>query len=44
MRRLETLVLAPESARAPTDPAVGVFWRVDRVLVVDRSTLAEAEP
>jgi hypothetical protein len=44
MRRLETLVLSPKSARAPADPAVGVFWRVDRVLVVDRSPLAEAEP
>lgn len=27
----------------PTLPAVGIFWRVSDVLVVDRSTLNEAE-
>lgn len=29
---------------APTPPAVGIFWRVNGVLVIDRSTLDEAEP
>ena len=28
---------------APTPPAVGIFWRVSAVLVIDRSTLDEAE-
>jgi hypothetical protein len=37
------MVIAPRSARAFTAPAVGIFWRVDNVLVIDRSTLAEAE-
>jgi hypothetical protein len=37
------LALAPKAARAPTDPAVGILWWVDGVLVVDRSPLAEAE-
>ncbi len=26
------------------EPCVGIFWRVGDVLVIDRSTLAEAEP
>jgi hypothetical protein len=26
-----------------TEASVGIFWRVDGVLVTDRSTLAEAE-
>jgi hypothetical protein len=39
-----TIVVAPTSARARTPPAVGIFWRVDGVLVVDRSTVDEAEP
>lgn len=38
------LALAPKAARAPTNPAVGIFWRVGGVLVLDRSPLAEAEP
>jgi hypothetical protein len=38
------LAVAPEAALAPTPPAVGIFWRVNDVLVVDRSTLVEAEP
>jgi hypothetical protein len=29
---------------APTPPTVGIFWRVNGVLVIDRSTLDEAEP
>ncbi len=29
---------------ASPEPCVGIFWRVGGVLVVDRSTLAEAEP
>jgi hypothetical protein len=36
------MVIAPRSARAFTAHAVGIFWRVDNVLVIDRSTLAEA--
>ena len=36
-------VVAPRSARAFTAPAVGIFWRLDNVLVIDRSPLAEAE-
>ena len=27
-----------------TEASVGIFWRVDGVLLTDRSTLAEAEP
>jgi hypothetical protein len=38
------IVLAPNAAIAPTAPAVGIFWRVNRILVIDRSTLDEAEP
>jgi hypothetical protein len=38
------LELAPKTAVAPTPPAVGIFWRVNGVLVIDRSTLDEAEP
>ncbi len=38
------LIIAPTSALAPTKPAVGIFWRVDGALVIDRSTLKEAEP
>jgi hypothetical protein len=29
---------------AATPPAVGIFWRLNDVLVIDRSTLDEAEP
>ncbi|MGB8900757.1 MAG: hypothetical protein WCC90_16630 [Methylocella sp.] len=39
-----TIILAPKSALAPTRPSVGIFWRVNGVLVIDRSTLDEAEP
>src|SRR5271165_3684201 len=38
------IVMAPTAALAPTPPAVGIFWRVNGVLVIDRSTLEEAEP
>jgi hypothetical protein len=38
-----TLTLAPKTALASTSPAVGIFWRVSQSLVVDRSTLEEAE-
>ena len=37
-------MIAPTDARKPTRPAVGIFWRVGDVLVINRSTLAEAEP
>ena len=39
-----TIIIAPKAALAPTQPAVGIFWRVAGVLVVDRSTLDNAEP
>jgi hypothetical protein len=38
------VVVAPKAALEPTPPAVGIFWRVDGVIVIDRSTLDEAEP
>ncbi len=38
------IAVAPTAALAPTPPAVGIFWRVNGVLVIDRSTLDEAEP
>jgi hypothetical protein len=37
-------IVAPRAALALTPPAVGIFWRVGDVLLIDRSTLAEAEP
>jgi len=37
------IVLAPKAAIAPTPPAVGIFWRVNGVLVIDRSTVDDAE-
>ena len=39
-----TIGIAPSAARVPSPPAVGILWRVDGVLVIDRSTLVEAEP
>jgi len=39
-----TIVVAPNAALPPTPPAVGIFWLVSGVLVVDRSTLDEAKP
>jgi hypothetical protein len=38
-----TIVVAPKAAFALTPPAVGIFWRVNGVLVIDRSTLDEAD-
>ena len=38
-----TIVIAANSALAHTQPAVGIFWRVDGILVIDRSTLEYAE-
>ena len=38
-----TIGVAPKSALVPTAPAVGIFWRVAEVLVIDRSTLDQAE-
>jgi len=39
-----TISIAPKEALTPTPPSVGIFWRVDGVLVIDRSTLDNAEP
>ena len=38
------IAIAPKTARSPTLPAVGIFWRMNDVLVVNRSTLDDAEP
>jgi hypothetical protein len=38
-----TTIVAPNAALAPTPPAVGIFWLVSGILVVERSTLDEAE-
>jgi hypothetical protein len=38
-----TITIAPRAALAPTQPAVGIFWRVTDILVIDRSTLDNAE-
>jgi hypothetical protein len=39
-----TITIAPKAALGPTPPAVGIFWRVNDVLIIDRSLLDEAEP
>lgn len=39
-----TLKIAPKMALTHTRPSVGIFWRVEDVLVIDRSTLDNAEP
>jgi hypothetical protein len=39
-----TIMVAPEAALASASPSVGIFWRVDGVVVIDRSTLEKAEP
>ena len=39
-----TIGLAPNAAQSPTPPAVGIFWCVDGIVVIDRSTLKTAEP
>jgi hypothetical protein len=38
-----TVLVAPKAVLALTPPAVGIFWRVNGVLVIDRSTLDAAE-
>ena len=38
------ITLSPNAAAAPSEPYVGIFWSVDNVLVIDRATLAAAEP
>lgn len=37
-----SLIIAP-AAPAPPAPSVGIFWKIGRVLVIDHSTLDEAE-
>jgi hypothetical protein len=37
-----SLIIAP-AAPAPLAPSVGIFWKIGRVLVIDHSTLDEAE-
>jgi hypothetical protein len=39
-----TIAIDPKAALVLTQPAVGIFWRVNGVLIIDRSTLDEAEP
>ena len=39
-----TVTIAPTAALALTRPAVGIFWLVNDVLVIDRTTLEDAEP
>lgn len=34
---------APQAASRDVEPSVGIFWRVANILVIDRSTLEEAE-
>lgn len=36
--------VVPHLAHAPSGPCVGIFWSVDGALVVDRVSLAQAEP
>jgi hypothetical protein len=38
-----TIIVAPADALAPTAPAVGIFWCVDGVLVIDWTALDAAE-
>jgi hypothetical protein len=38
------ITIAPKATLFPTRPAVGIFWRVNDILIIDRSTLEEAEP
>ena len=35
--------IAPASARRDIGPSVGIFWKVDHALLLDRSPLAQAE-
>jgi hypothetical protein len=38
-----TITIAPKVALSATQPAVGIFWLVSGILVIDRSTLDKAE-
>ena len=38
-----TISITPKSALSSTPPAVGIFWLVADSIVIDRSTLDEAE-
>lgn len=38
-----TIAIAPKEALASPNPAIGIFWRIGNVLLVDRRTLADAE-
>jgi hypothetical protein len=35
--------IAPASARADIGPSVGIFWKIDEALLLDRSPLSQAE-
>jgi hypothetical protein len=37
-----SLIIAPAAAAAPA-PSVGIFWKIGHVLIIDHSTLDEAE-
>ena len=39
-----SLTLAPTIIQPSTEPAVGIFWRVDAHLLVERTPVALAEP
>jgi hypothetical protein len=39
-----TIRVVPAVGLAPTQPSLGIFWRVAGVLVIDRSVLDEGEP
>lgn len=39
-----TIDIAPIAALSPTTPSVGIFWQIGNVLIIDRSSLTEAEP
>jgi len=42
-RRL-MLSVAPTAVATPNVPSVGIFWKIRNVLVIDRSSLEQAEP
>ncbi len=39
-----TIDIAPIAALSTTTPSVGIFWQIGNVLIIDRSSLTEAEP
>ena len=41
---LKACTVAPSPSPLTQVPSVGIFWRVGETLVIDRSTLDEAEP